>query len=237
MFREYPTIDQGDLATEVAGHYEGKEQAPKSLELDEDLFTNLETAADKLPVMEGKFYKAQLAETRRFAFEDVERLFNILSSSPDTSRAKILEKGHSGLRSIADIGLRLREAGVEVPWLNPNWEEVLDQVRRGEINEPIQVSPFRSIVDEQMLELIARHDALQAALNVKSGQGRRLNKFTPEQAESVSHIQTGFKRLSSRDQNEFTRLISDDDFYHQSLENLKLRQSRRAQESQNKLVA
>lgn len=227
MFREYP-IDQGDLALENTGFYDEKEKVTRTLELNENLFNNLESAAANLPKLDRPIYEAQLAEVRRFVFEDVERLFNMLVPNPDKSRVKVLEEAHGGLKSVAQLGLRLKEAGMKVPWLNPHWEEAINNARRGDTHTDSHVSPFRSMKDEQMLELITRHDALQIALNYKTiGEKSRGAKLTEYQAKSVEHIRKEFEDLPPEYQSEFKRLISDEDFYHHSLETLTSRQAGR----------
>ncbi|MFH1111770.1 MAG: hypothetical protein V1712_01730 [Patescibacteria group bacterium] len=228
MFKELSETEH-DFYTRLSETVpEVTEISNKQLELDENIFQNLKEVEDLLPKSAWRSYEVKLNRINKFMLNDLEREFNILSTKPDHSREQMLEASHKAMSEIASLGRNLKRYGFKIPWIDPEFDDLIRLRDEGKLNDDKKISLFRSTEDEQAIKLIAKHDALRLALTYAESK-KSMGKIglTNEQIESIEHIINQFNNLPLEDKADFERLVNNDDFYHQSLDRLRQQLSRR----------
>mgnify|MGYP001589627083 FL=1 len=214
----------------------------KQVELTENIFGQLAAVERFLPKSVRPLHRAFLEGiSQKYIFHDLERLLSIWVPEQDDKRKKILKEGHTSLSKIAELGYRLQKNGLNIPWINPRADELLaEEQRKLEVGEEVgQVNLYRSLEEKQMLELIAKHDAMKAVLGYQQAKqaGRRL-PLSDERRDDFEHILYKLKNMPIEVRNDLEKIVKDDNYYHKSLASLQNQlQKKLANTAESKLAA
>lgn len=196
----------------------------KRIELTENIFRQLAAVERFLPKSTQPQHRAFLEGiSQKYIFHDLERFLSIWVPEQDDKRRKILEEGHTSLSKIAELGYGLRQKGLDIPWVNPEADKLLaEEQRKLETGKEVdQVNLYRSLEEKQMVELIAKHDAMKTVLEYQQAKqaGQQLALFD-KQRNDLEHILYKLENIPIEIKNDLKKIIEDDDYYHKSLAGL-----------------